>query len=226
MSRLEAETASASAQASIEEPPTAATPGEPAIRPAKVEDGAAVWRLVVDSGVLDVNSSYAYLLFLDHFGHTSVVVESGAGDVVGFVTGFRPPQRPEVIFVWQVAVAESMRGRGLARRLLEALVRLDGCRGARYLEATVTPSNAPSRALFRSLARGLDAELTVSPYLGEELFPEKGHEPEELHRIGPFRTTPSTPRSPSPARAGEGDAPGPPRSPNAGGQRSTTRKDP
>jgi L-2,4-diaminobutyric acid acetyltransferase len=186
MSPLEERAASASRELRRGTHEPAAVPAEPVLRPATVEDGAAVWRLVRDSGVLDVNSSYAYLLFLDHFGHTSLVAEAGEDGVVGFVTGFRPPLRPEVVVVWQVAVAESMRGRGLARRLLDALVRLDGCRGVRYLETTVTPSNAPSQALFRSFARALGAELTVSPYLGEELFPDGEHEEEERHRIGPF----------------------------------------
>jgi L-2,4-diaminobutyric acid acetyltransferase len=161
------------------------------IRAGRREDGAAVWRLVRESRVLDVNSSYAYVLFLDHFGDTSVVAEHG-GEPVGFVTGFRPPRRPEVIFVWQVAVAASMRGHGLARGMLDRLVGLDGCCGVRYLETTVTPTNAPSRALFASFARSLGADHAISPYFGEELFPEAGHEAEELHRIGPFFNGPST----------------------------------
>lgn len=155
------------------------------IRSAQMADGAAVWRLVRESRVLDVNSSYAYLLFLDRFGDTSVVAEEG-GRIVGFVTGFRPPRDPEVIFVWQVAVDASMRGRGLARRMLDALARLEGCRGVRFLETTVTPGNAPSRALFASFARSRDAEHSVSPYIEAAMFPEPGHEDEELHRIGPF----------------------------------------
>lgn len=158
---------------------------DPVIRAGTAKDGAGVWRVVRDSGVLDVNSSYAYLLFLDHFGGTSVVAEH-EGEVVGFVTGFRPPREPEAIFVWQVAVGESMRGRGLARRLLNELVRLPGCDGVRTMLTTVTPSNGPSQALFRSFARGVGAEVEVSSYFGEELFPEGGHEPEELYRIGPF----------------------------------------
>lgn len=158
---------------------------DPEIRAATAEDGAAVWRLVKASGVLDVNSSYAYLLFLDHFGDTSVVAEVD-GEVVGFVTGFRPPREPEAVFVWQVAVAESARGRGLAGRLLNGLVRLPGCRGVRTMLTTVTPSNTPSQAMFRSFARGVDAEVTVTEYLTGDHFPEGGHEPEELYRIGPF----------------------------------------
>lgn len=158
---------------------------EPVIRSATAKDGAGVWQVVRDSGVLDVNSSYAYLLFLDHFGETSVVAEH-EGRVVGFVTGFRPPARPDAVFVWQVAVDESMRGRGLARRLLNDLVRLPGCHGVRTMLTTVTPSNEPSQSLFRSFARGVGAEVTVSPYFEADLFPEGGHEPEELYEIGPF----------------------------------------
>ncbi len=164
---------------------SAVQPDGVSIRSATMEDGADVWRLVRDSKVLDVNSSYAYLLFLDRFGETSVVAEE-EGQVVGFVTGFRPPESPDVIFVWQVAVDASMRGRGLAGRMLDALVGLDGCEGVRYLETTVTPSNGPSRALFASFARSMDAEHTVSPYIREGMFPKPGHEDEQLHRIGPF----------------------------------------
>jgi L-2,4-diaminobutyric acid acetyltransferase len=156
------------------------------IRTASMADGAAVHRLVVGSEVLDVNSSYAYLLFLDRFGATSVVAETDDEGIVGFVTGFRPPESPDVIFVWQVAVDATMRGRGLARRMLDTLVGLEACRGVRFLETTVTPTNAPSRALFASFARGMDAEHTVSPYIEAGMFPEPGHEDEELHRIGPF----------------------------------------
>jgi L-2,4-diaminobutyric acid acetyltransferase len=158
------------------------------IRAATLEDGGAIWRLVKDSQVLDVNSSYAYLLWCKHFGHTSVVAEM-AGRPVGFVTGFRPPESPEVIFVWQVAVDSSARGQGLAGRLLRALVELPGCEGVTHMETTVTPSNAPSRALFRSFGRAMDAEVQVLPYFTEEMFPDGGHEPEELFRIGPFQTS-------------------------------------
>lgn len=158
---------------------------EPTVRAMAAGDGGAVWRLVEESGVLDVNSSYAYLLWCRQFGSTSVVAELD-DEIVGFVTGFRPPENPEVIFVWQVGVDASMRGRGLAKRLLRELVALPGCAGVTHMETTVTPSNAPSRALFRSFARAMEAEVKVGPYLTEDLFPDQGHEEEELFRIGPF----------------------------------------
>lgn len=166
------------------------------MRPGVAEDGPAVWRLVRETGVLDVNSPYAYTLLFDDFGDTCVIAEDagvGDGDLLGFVLGYRPPRRPHVVFVWQVAVSAAARGRGLGGRMLEALIRLEGCRGVTHLEATVTPSNKPSRALFRAFGRRQGAEVTVSPRYTAEHFPKEhspneDHEPEELFSIGPFDT--------------------------------------
>lgn len=155
------------------------------MRASVAEDGPAVWRLVRETGVLDVNTPYAYTLLLDDFGDTCVIAEDD-GELLGFILGYRPPRRPHVVFVWQVAVSAAARGRGLGGRMLEALVRLEGCRGVTHLEATVTPSNQPSRALFRAFGRRQGAEVTVSPRYTAEHFPDDDHEPEELFSIGPF----------------------------------------
>lgn len=150
-----------------------------------VEDGPAIWQLVIDAGTLDRNSSYAYLLLCRDFAETCVVAERG-GTLLGFLTGYRPPTRPEAVFVWQIGVSEKARGEGLASALLDHLLLSDGCRGVRFLETTVAPSNEASRALFRSLARRLEAELEESPGFAADLFPEGGHEAEPRLRIGPF----------------------------------------
>jgi L-2,4-diaminobutyric acid acetyltransferase len=152
-------------------------------RPPELRDGAALWRLVRDSGTLDLNSPYAYLLWCDRFSGTSVVVEID-GRPAGFVCGFRPPATPDVLFVWQVAVADGQRGKRLAQNMLTELLRRG--QGYRYLEASVTPSNSPSQALFRSLAQLLGCPCDEQPYIRAEDFPEGSHEPEILFRIGPF----------------------------------------
>src|SRR5690606_4540692 len=73
------------------------THGQPAAQPIAFEqptvaDGAEMWRLVRESGVLDENSCYAYLLLCRHFDSTCLVARQ-AGDVVGFVAAYRPPNR-------------------------------------------------------------------------------------------------------------------------------------
>lgn len=163
-----------------------------AFRELGVADGALLWRMAKESGALDLNSPYAYLMWCDHFARTSVLVEVD-DQPAGFVLGFRPPDRPDVLFVWQVAVAARFRGLRLASRMLDALVeRLR----PRVVEATVTPSNEPSQRLFRSLARRENCACSESPCFEREHFPNLGHEPEALFRIGPIthdtRTTDRT----------------------------------
>ncbi|MCP3961998.1 MAG: diaminobutyrate acetyltransferase [bacterium] len=160
----------------------------PTLRQPTVEDAAAIWRLTRDSGVLDLNSSYSYLLVCSHHAATSIVAER-AGRVVGFVSAYRLPRNPEALFVWQVGIDERHRRGGLATGMLVALLERPTVAGVRFVEATVTPSNGASWRLFHSLARRLGARLEVAEGFRRRHFPGGGHEPEELLRIGPIQGT-------------------------------------
>ncbi|WP_376693671.1 diaminobutyrate acetyltransferase [Wenzhouxiangella sp. EGI_FJ10409] len=157
---------------------------KPVFRKARPEDGARMYELVKEMGGLELNTAYFYVLFCIDFADTCVVSEVD-GKLAGFVLGHRPPERPDAIFVWQVGVAPFMRKQGMARRLLEAF--LEQNPDARWLEASVTPSNTASRKLFRAVARDHDVECKVGDFMLAEHFPD-GHEPEELFRIGPFES--------------------------------------
>lgn len=153
-------------------------------------DGMAVWKLVRDTQVLDVNSVYQYVLFFDRFRETCVVAEQ-EGRVVGFVTGFKPPQDAETIFVWQVGVDASARGQGLASRMLDRLIELPAGCDVHRMETTITPSNAASKALFGAFARRHGARCDVSPGYDGSLLGE-AHESEQLYKIGPFASRTGT----------------------------------
>lgn len=154
-------------------------------RGASPEDGKRLHALVERGGVLELSSCYSYVLMCHHFGGTTVVAEAG-GEVVGFVTAYRPPTHPDTVFVWQIGVDPRARGRGVARGLLDALLKRPACNDVRFLEATVTPSNVASRRLFASFARRRGAALVTGGGYPSRLFAEDGHEPEDLIRIGPF----------------------------------------
>ncbi|MEE6272862.1 diaminobutyrate acetyltransferase [Georgenia sp. MJ206] len=158
-----------------------------------MRDGAAMWRIARDSGTLDLNSSYAYLLFCRDFAGTCRIATTD-GDVVGFVLAYRRPTRPDCLFVWQIAVDEHHRGRGLSTRLLEDLLVDPAGRAGppvRTLETTITEDNAASRALFESLARRHGAALAIAPLFTAADFPDN-HDGEPLITIGPFRAPSST----------------------------------
>ncbi|MFC4002056.1 diaminobutyrate acetyltransferase [Prauserella oleivorans] len=148
------------------------------------DDGAALWRIARDSQKLDLNSSYAYLLWCRDFADTSVVARAD-GNTVGFVIGYRRPSAPDTALVWQVAVDDSQRGRGLAGKMLDALFERLVDAGVRYLDTTITPDNEASIRLFTSFAKRWNATLERSELFAAGDFPDP-HEPEDLFRIGPL----------------------------------------
>jgi L-2,4-diaminobutyric acid acetyltransferase len=139
-----------------------------------------------DSGALDLNSPYAYLLVCDHFAATSAVAEDADGRLAGFVAAYVPPDEHDVVFVWQIAVAPERRGQGLALLLLEHVADRALRRGALGLTATVTPGNEPSRRLFQAFARARGTRYTEAPLYSRELFPGEGHEPENRIDVAPL----------------------------------------
>ncbi len=166
----------------------------PLLRNPAPEDAAAIWQLVVDSGVLDHNSPYSYLILCTHFADTCIVAEYDK-KIVGFVTAYRPPVTPNVVFVWQIGVATSMRGRGLGVAILDSLVHQRACQDVTYLDATVTPSNLASQSMFHAFARNMKTQCVEELCFPEHLFPTPGHEAEYLFHIGPFNLSQQLKRS-------------------------------
>jgi len=149
------------------------------------EDAAEVWELVHSSGQLDLNSPYAYLLLCTDFAGTCILAER-AGEVIGFIGAYRPPERSNVLFVWQVVTAKQAQGCGIATKMLDGLLARAGSSRTEYLEATVTPSNRASRTLFRRYARRNDVGHEELEDFEADLFPGGSHEEELRVRIGPF----------------------------------------
>lgn len=124
-------------------------------------------------------------MWCEFFSDTSIVIERDH-KIVGFVSGFVQPEAPDTLFIWQVAVDESERGKGLATEMLLQLYNRTKPQGIRYFEATVSPSNIPSQQLFLGLSEKLNAPCIVSECFSTDDFPESGHEDEWIYRIGPL----------------------------------------
>ncbi|WP_147802200.1 diaminobutyrate acetyltransferase [Alkalicoccus halolimnae] len=153
-------------------------------QPAK-EDGQEMWALAKRTS-LDVNSAYKYIMMAEYFSETCVSAKVD-GKVVGFITAFIQPEHREVIFVWQVGVDSSQRGRGLAYKMLDELMNRESTKDVLYLEATITKDNTASQALFKKLAKERKTSCTVKETFPAEVFPGQQGEAEFTYRIGPFR---------------------------------------
>ena len=151
-------------------------------------DGKYFWEIAKASKTLDVNSTYHYLIMCRHFGDTCIVAEKN-GKIIGFVVGYIPPESPDTIFVWQVAVDEKERGRGIGIDLLVNVFMNTKAFGVTYLDATITPSNKASVNLFTAAAKKLNAPHEYgADFFSPEDFGQTEHEPELLFHIGPVVT--------------------------------------
>jgi L-2,4-diaminobutyric acid acetyltransferase len=148
-----------------------------------------MWHLASRSPGLDLNSPYTYLILCRHFSRTCLVARAPEG-LAGFVTGYLLPDRTDTLFIWQIAVASTHRRTGLGRRLVDSLLTDLVPLGIRHLQATVTPGNEASLALFSAVARDYGVECRRSPFFSAEMFPAQDpaspHQPELLLHLGPF----------------------------------------
>lgn len=137
-----------------------------------------MWEIARDSRDLDLNSSYAYVLWCRDFHRTSMVADAD-GKICGFITGYTRPWRPDTLVVWQVAVDDEWRGRHIAAQLLDGLLDRLAPEVSR-LETTISPDNTASIALFTGIARRRGLQITTEPIFAPADFPDS-HQAEDLY---------------------------------------------
>ncbi len=156
------------------------------LRPPLLNDGVKVFQLVKNCPPLDNNSNYCNLLQCGHFSATSVAAEYH-NELIGFISGYRLPENPETLFIWQVAVSEKARGLGLASAMLQNIIERQATLPIRYIETTITADNNASWALFKGLAKKLGITMTSSDWLNSEEHFNGLNKSESLVRLGPLK---------------------------------------
>lgn len=157
-------------------------PELPSLRKPAAKDGAEIWKLVRACRPLDENSMYCNLLQCDHFTDTCVVAEL-SGEIVGWISAYVMPNEPDTLFVWQVAVSDVARGRGLGTLMLQSILNRPHCKGVSRVQTTITADNEASWALFRKFARSNRAEMDVEAYYTQALHFQERHKTEHLVTI-------------------------------------------
>ncbi|KMS53339.1 2,4-diaminobutyric acid acetyltransferase [Sphingobium cupriresistens LL01] len=136
---------------------------------------------------LDTNSAYCNLLQCTDFADSCIVAERG-GEMVGWVSGYRPPAASDKFFVWQVAVSSAARGQRLAGRMIEALLARPQQAGVTHLTTTITQDNHASWGLFEGLARRWGASIDKSARFERNRHFAGAHATEWQTCIGPLPT--------------------------------------
>ena len=163
------------------------------IREPKPADGPAVTALIRGCPPLDENSRYCHLLQCGHFADTSALALSIAGNgcLAGWVSGYRLPRKPNVLFVWQVAVASRFRGQRLGQRLILHILSRPRNSGVDTIHTSVTLANRASARMFRHLADELCAPLEERVLFDRHTHLAGDQDSEFLLTIGPFASAPT-----------------------------------
>lgn len=169
------------------------------LRQPDASDGSAVSRLIARCPPLDTNSVYCNLLQCTHFAASSVVALQGA-ELVGFVSGYLPPEQVDTLFIWQVAVDEAARGQGLAARMLTEILARPHCQYARWLETSITAENRSSWHLFEGFAERQGVHASREILFDRQQHFKGEHATEYLLRIGPLHRSASR-ATPAPSAA-------------------------
>jgi len=155
------------------------------LRMPRAEDGPLVTALIEACAPLDRNSAYCNLLQCSHFAGTCVIAESD-GELAGWLSGYKLPDAPDKIFVWQVGVHPSARGQGLGLLMLDALMARPASRTVDRLLTTITQDNTASWNMFASFARRRGAEIGKSIHFEQALHFAGTHASEYMVSIGPL----------------------------------------
>ena len=151
----------------------------------KLEDSLKIHALIENCPPLDLNSSYCYMLCSSLWADTSICTWN-KDQLIGFISALIRPDRPDTLFIWQVAVDKSARGQRLAQRMMQELLKRPIAKEIKYIHTTISPDNTASWGTFNSLTQALKCESRTLPFLDKDTHFNGLHESEDLLEIGPF----------------------------------------
>ncbi len=149
-------------------------------RKPRATDGHAVHRLISQCPPLDQNSVYCNLLQCTDFSDTSIAAVTTDDTPVGFISGYRPPARPDTLFIWQVALHPDWRGKGIAQEMLTRLFARQ--EDIKALETTISPGNLASETLFKRFFDQHQMQVTETLLFSSEDHFASQHDDEVLYR--------------------------------------------
>ncbi|WP_238593796.1 diaminobutyrate acetyltransferase [Endozoicomonas atrinae] len=122
---------------------------------------------------------YCNLLQCTDFSRTSIIAESNDGDIIGFISGYIAPESPETLFIWQVALDQRYRGKGVASQMLSRLFNRN--EALQSLKTTISPSNAPSQKLFQTFFENHGMTVETIEHFKAGVHLDSDHEDEILY---------------------------------------------
>lgn len=147
------------------------------IRTCTPDDLHQVSQFVESCPPLERHTGFTYWVTFNFWGDTCFVAADG-DEIVGYASGVGAGRSPELIYIWQVGVAERYRGNGLSQLLISKVVEAARGKGFRRANVSIAPDNEASLTAFRRVAAALGSDLEAS---GEVAFDDpEGHRVQEV----------------------------------------------
>lgn len=150
-----------------------------------LDDVPELFELIKHSKLLECNTEYAYLILAAHFSQSCAICRV-EGKVIGVAIGYTLPEDQQTLFIWQVAVHQDYRGKGIAKSLIKQIIYRPKNEQISTIQATVSDSNRASKNLFKALASDFNCPCDESEFLTARHFVES-HESEPLISVGPIQ---------------------------------------
>ena len=131
------------------------------IRMLQAGDASVLQRVADDVFDLPVDPHWSAEFLADPRHHLAVAID---GDlVVGMASGvhYIHPDKPPQLFINEVGVASSHQGRGIGRRLLDALLERGRALGCNEAWVLTDESNSIARKLYASAGGEIDSDPAI-----------------------------------------------------------------
>lgn len=115
-------------------------------------------------------AAYLYWMLGAYFPSTCLVAEED-GRICGYI-GALPSAEKEMVFIWQIAVAKAIRGRGVAKSLLCSVLQRARGMGFSKIEIAISEENTACIRLLQSAAAEIGYHIEEAGTYADEQFQE------------------------------------------------------
>lgn len=128
------------------------------IRTVKEDDFLPIGEIATCCPPMITERNSIYHLFTKFFKNTSLVVETGNNEMVGFLLGFISQENPKESYIHLLCINPRWRKKGLARALLEEFLDILVKKGCHKIYLIVNPQNKKAIGFYKKMGFKIDDE--------------------------------------------------------------------
>ncbi len=114
------------------------------------DDILEIHKLVGELKGLVQHPVHFYKIIINYFGNSFFIIKE-ADRIIGLGWGFVSQSNRNIFFLWQIGVLKEFRGKNIANRLIEKLIKFAKDNNCKKVHATVETGNIASWKMFEKM---------------------------------------------------------------------------